>query len=412
MRQTALETLEVHLAIETSQRGTFATTKLLYEKLRARGHEVSLWTTFPSEFNVLPMPRVVKPLSYEISVNLPSYAKAVLDFMKPGKDSIVHAMNAMHELVYVSRRLGLKSTITIHYPWPICYFTAYGYGTCGCTSRYLEALRCIASKRKGARRALSPAEAAYWIIKRKWIRRNLLSSCAILAVSKSTKELLVTFGYPAEKIRVVYINGLMPKIPEYSNYEPSDAFTYAFMGYPEEGKGVFQLLRAFALALKQNPKLRLKIYGGLANPDVAKYVRELGLGNHVQLTAWEPSFERHLELLKEKLRDVDVVVAPSIFFETWNRVVTEVMFSGRPVIVSKGNGGLVEQVEDGVTGFHVNVYNVNEFAQELVRISMIPREELRKMGLRAREEALKRWGDQNKIVSELETFYKAVLTNC
>lgn len=109
---------------------------------------------------------------------------------------------------------------------------------------------------------------------------------------------------------------------------------------------------------------------------------------------------------------MDVVIAPSIFFETWNRVVTEVVFSGRPVIVSKGNGGLVEQVEDGVTGFHVNVYNVNEFAQELVRISMIPREELRKMGLRAREEALKRWGDQNKIVSELETSYKAVLTNC
>lgn len=91
----------------------------------------------------------------------------------------------------------------------------------------------------------------------------------------------------------------MPKIPEYLNYEPSDAFTYAFMGYPEEEKGIFQLLRAFALALKQNAKLRLKIYGGLANPDVAKYVRELGLGNHVQLTTWEPSFERHLELLKE-----------------------------------------------------------------------------------------------------------------
>ncbi len=31
------------------------------------------------------------------------------------------------------------------------------------------------------------------------------------------------------------------------------------------------------------------------------------------------------------------------------------------MLVTKGNGGLVEQVTDGVDGFHVNTYDVKEF---------------------------------------------------
>ena len=402
-----METLEVHLVIETSQRGTFATAKLLYEKLRARGHEVSLWTTFPSGFKELPRPRVLRPLGYETSVNLPGYARAAIKAMRPGKDSIVHAMNAMHELVYLARKKGLRSLVTVQYPWPICYFNAYGHGACGCTPSYLEALRCIAGRRRGARKALGPLEAAYWLAKRRWIRRNLTGSCAIVAVSRSTRDLLASAGYPPEKIHVVYVNALMPRLPEYSEYEPSDRFTFAYLSYPDEGKGVFQLLRAFALAVKRNDRLRLKVYGGLESPDVARLVRDLGLGSHVELTAWAP-FDRYIESLREMLRDVDVVVVPTLVFDTWARVVTEAMLSGRPVMVTKGNGGLVEQVEDNVTGFHVNVYDLEEFAEGLFRVSSIPRDEIRKMGLRAREEALKRWGDQDKIVADLEAIYKSV----
>lgn len=402
-----MESLNVNLVIETNQRGTYATAKVIFQKLRERGHEVRLWTTFPSEFNVLPRPPSFKPLGYEAAVNLPTYARKALNAINPSKDSIVHSMNAMHELAYLAHGQGVKSAITVQYPWPICYFNAYGYNACGCTSSVLEAAKCIYSRRRGPRKAFALGEALYWKLKRSWIRRNLMGSDAVLAVSRSTKELLVKAGYEGAKIRVVYINALMPYNIEYSPYESSDAFTFAYLSYPDEGKGVFQLIKAFALAIKANPRLRLKIYGGLASPNVVRLVGELGIRDKVELTGWA-SFENYASSLKELLRDVDVVVVPTMVFDTWSRVVTEAMLSGRPVVVTKGNGGLVEQVEDKVTGFHVNVYNVEEFARSLIETSSISREELRDMGLRAREAALAKW-NQERIVDSLEHFYKELL---
>ncbi|ADL19076.1 putative glycosyltransferase (group 1) [Acidilobus saccharovorans 345-15] len=402
-----MESLNINLVIETNQRGTYATTKVVFQKLRERGHEVRLWTTFPSEFNVLPRPPSFKPFGYDVAVNLPTYARKVLKVINPPKDSIVHSMNAMHELAYLAHGQGVKSAIAVHYAWPICYFNAYSYNACDCTSSVLEAAKCIYSRRRGPRKAFALGEALYWKLKRSWIRRNLMGSSAILAISKFTKELLVKAGYEEAKIRVVYISALMPYNIEYSPYEPSDAFTFAYLSYPDEGKGIFQLIKAFALAIKANPKLRLKIYGGLTNPDVVRLVGELGIRDKVELTGWAP-FENFVSSLEDLLRDVDVVVVPSMVFETWARVVTEAMLSGRPVIVTKGNGGLVEQVEDKVTGFHVNVYKVEEFARSLIEISSISREELRNMGLRARETALAKW-NQERIVDSLEHFYKELL---
>ncbi|WP_256201821.1 glycosyltransferase [Sulfuracidifex metallicus] len=59
----------------------------------------------------------------------------------------------------------------------------------------------------------------------------------------------------------------------------------------------------------------------------------------------------------------------------------------KATIVTKGNGGLVEQVSDGVDCFHVNTYDVKEFSEALYKISLIPRDKVRKMGEIARDNA-------------------------
>jgi glycosyltransferase involved in cell wall biosynthesis len=113
----------------------------------------------------------------------------------------------------------------------------------------------------------------------------------------------------------------------------------------------------------------------------------------------------------EILSDVDVVTLPSLYIDTWARVVTESMLSSRPVFVTKGNGGLVEQVTDGVDGFHVhtcssyNTYDVKEFAEALYKISLIPREEIKKMGERARANALAKY-NSDKIINDIIEMYK------
>ena len=39
------------------------------------------------------------------------------------------------------------------------------------------------------------------------------------------------------------------------------------------------------------------------------------------------------------------------------------------MLITKGNGGLVEQVTDGVDGFHVSTYDAMEFTETLYKIS-------------------------------------------
>jgi glycosyltransferase involved in cell wall biosynthesis len=120
------------------------------------------------------------------------------------------------------------------------------------------------------------------------------------------------------------------------------------------------LLEVLAIALKKNSNLRLKVPGGLESKQVVEIIKDLELTKYVILTE-RVLYEEYVKKMREILSDVDVVIVPSLNIETWAGVVTESMLSGRPVLVTKGNGGLVEQATDGVDGFHVTTYDVKEF---------------------------------------------------
>jgi len=98
--------------------------------------------------------------------------------------------------------------------------------------------------------------------------------------------------------------------------------------------------------------------------------------------------EEFVKKTKEILCDVDVIIVPSLTIETWGRHVTESMLSGRPVLVTKGNGGLVVQVTDGVDGFHVNTYEVKEFANTLYKILLIFQKEIKENGRKSQSKCL------------------------
>jgi len=146
--------------------------------------------------------------------------------------------------------------------------------------------------------------------------------------------------------------------------------------------------------------------GGLESPQVVETVERLGIKDRVKMTRRVPYVE-YVKRLGEFLRDADVVVVPSLYLDTWGRVVTESMLAGRAVVVTKGNGGLVEQVSDGVDGFHVNVYDLRDFSDSLYRISLMSQEEVRKMGETARRNALIRF-DNERLMNQLVELYRSI----
>jgi hypothetical protein len=82
------------------------------------------------------------------------------------------------------------------------------------------------------------------------------SASVILAVSKVVKDVLTSRGFPEEKIKVININALTKNI-DYVPYNPNDKFfTFAYLSYPDREKGIFNLLEAFAIALKKKRRFK------------------------------------------------------------------------------------------------------------------------------------------------------------
>jgi glycosyltransferase involved in cell wall biosynthesis len=196
----------------------------------------------------------------------------------------------------------------------------------------------------------------------------------IITVSYSMKDFLVSLGYPAEKISVVY-NGcdvekydpkkvnkkLVEKLRE--KYNIHDEKVILFVGRLTWVKGVFNLIRAMPEVLKEFPKTKLIILGkGEEYTNLISLAQQLGLYEEKILirSEWVSEEERiaHYALS-------DLCVFPSIS-EPFGIVSLEAMAMEKPIVVgARGVSGLREQVipnGENKTGIHVNGEDPNDIA--------------------------------------------------
>jgi len=128
-----------------------------------------------------------------------------------------------------------------------------------------------------------------------------------------------------------------------------DTFTFLFSGQLIERKGVDTLLRAFALAAREQTNLRLVLIGeGSRKAQLAGNVPE-NIRARVEFRGFVP-----WEQLPAVYAEADALVVPSRY-DGWALVVNEALAAGLPVIASRAVGAALEYVRDGVTGFLVNV---------------------------------------------------------
>ena len=137
-------------------------------------------------------------------------------------------------------------------------------------------------------------------------------------------------------------------VNDYSkNKKPIGPLRLGYIGQIAPHKGVDVLLRAFKRYSKHHPRSVLKIYGDLSR--VPNYVQRLKrLVEERKTVEFCGSFAN--ERVYEILRDIDVLVVPSLWYENCPNVILEAFASGTPVIASN-LGGMTELVENGVNGF-------------------------------------------------------------
>lgn len=150
-----------------------------------------------------------------------------------------------------------------------------------------------------------------------------------------------------------------------------DKLVIAMGGRLHELKGVVQLFEMLAVLRREFPNVRLLVMG---REDVyrgfAPKAEALGVDDLVVPTGWLDG-----EDLACAMSALDVMVSPSICFETFGMMSLEAMEHERPVVVTSF-GGCPEVVQNG-GGLVANPFHVEEFAEAIAKL-------LRDAELRAR----------------------------
>lgn len=132
-----------------------------------------------------------------------------------------------------------------------------------------------------------------------------------------------------------------------------------FGGRLSGAKGGAQLIASLPLILAQIPDAVLMIVGS-PNNYLTKLLhanQDFQSGGQLIATGWLAGQE-----LRSAFAASEVVVFPSICFDTFGMVNLEAMASEKPVVATCF-GGSPEIVQDGVTGYIVNPFNIIQLAQ-------------------------------------------------
>jgi glycosyltransferase involved in cell wall biosynthesis len=183
------------------------------------------------------------------------------------------------------------------------------------------------------------------------LRAVLSQATNLIAPTNFVKQWYVDRGFAAEKIAVMPWGLDYPSKPAGPSHT---SFRVGYLGGISWQKGVHLLVEAFA----QLPlTAELWIAGDIEfDPDYVKLLKGKGratfLGNLNRQQVWE------------MLAQVDVVVVPSLWYETFCFVISEAFAMGVPVI-THNLGALRERVRPGIDGLLVAPGDVEQLAQAL-----------------------------------------------
>ena len=242
----------------------------------------------------------------------------------------------------------------------------------------------------------------------------------IITVSYSMKDFLIGLGYPKDKISVVY-NGcdvekynpknvnweLVEKLRERYEIKENEKVIF-YIGRLTFIKGIYNLVKAFSLVLREFPNTKLIMLGkGESFTDLLVLAQHLGLIKNKKVvirSEWVSEEERiaHYAL-------ADLCVFPSIS-EPFGIVSLEAMSMEKPVVVgAKGVSGLREQVIPSGserTGVHVNGEDPNDIAWG-IKVILENFEEAKKWGKNGRKRVLKSF-TIDRCAKETLRIYKEV----
>lgn len=173
------------------------------------------------------------------------------------------------------------------------------------------------------------------------------------------------YGFPADRIYTVPHGAFTFGEPVRTSrhYPTGRAFRLLFFGRIVAYKGLALLLDAYRILREQGLTIELAIVG---SGDLSPYRQALlGLEGLSLYNGWVDD-----EAIAKALRDADAVVLP--YVEASQSGVAASAFASALPVIATPVGGLMEQVEDGLTGLIAGAVTAGSLAEAIMRMAISP----------------------------------------
>ena len=193
---------------------------------------------------------------------------------------------------------------------------------------------------------LSPPDLTPLRVRSQYMKETLTLCQHIIAPLHFVKAQYVDFGIPEDQIHVIPPG---VEIEAWAGFQPAprprgDTLRLGYIGGLLHHKGVDLILRAFQQLRALNVELRLHGFE-LPNSPFTRTLHDLAGGDpRVRFAGPYTKSE-----LPDILNQLDVLLIPSVWHETFSFVTREAVLAGLPVIASR-MGGIPEAIDDGVNG--------------------------------------------------------------
>ena len=281
----------------------------------------------------------------------------------------------------VARRLGTPSIVSVHGVPPICALYRLDrlpdHQLCSGPSP----VKCLVCKRPSRYRIPVP-------FRNYFFRQFALAASDIIAPSSSTRDWLISDGYPADQVKALHhgvdTGHFCPQSEPVVRRE-DNSFHVLYVGRVRAKKGIQYLLAACSDLAERGHPIKLRIVGdyqpnAIDDPSVH----------------FEGPIER--ERLPRYYQEADVLVQPSITYESFGLTLLEGMASGIPVIATD-MGAMPEVVGD--CGIIVPPKDSRALAQAIESLILDP-DLRRRLAQRGRERAERQFTWESKAAEYLE----------
>jgi glycosyltransferase involved in cell wall biosynthesis len=312
---------------------------------------ITIWSAWNGRFQ--PTNRLLS--TFRNQPLLTAFEQVITDF-QPDIVHVEHLMGLPTQLLDSLHRQHIPYVVTLWDFWWVCanaqLLTNHSQELCDGPQAFLNCAQCALAR---ANLPQFPPAFPALAVPLRWrngrLRHTLLQASKLIAPAQFVKQWYVDHGLPAANIEV-----LSPGLdyPEKPAAPPHNTFRVGYIGGLSWQKGVHVLVEAFnqlpetaELWLAGDPEF---------NPD---YVKQLKTGGRATFLG-----KLNRQAIWEMLAQVDVVVVPSLWYETFVFVISEAFAMGVPVIASD-LGVVAERVRHGVDGMLFAPGNVAQLAQAL-----------------------------------------------